>query len=109
MKLPTEDKYLMSKPEFESELIVLLGGYIAEKIIFKETTTGASNDLRVASDLARKMVTKYGMSDTLGPITFGEKDELIGFLYIGTPKSPQSVKPRPDPMQFTTQWTGPIG
>lgn len=77
LKLPTEDKYLRSKPEFESELIVLLGGYIAEKIIFKETTTGASNDLRVASDLARKMVTKYGMSDTLGPITFGEKDELV--------------------------------
>ena len=40
---------------------------------------------------------------------FGDKDELVGFLYIGTPKSPQSVKPRPDPMQFTTQWTGPIG
>lgn len=40
---------------------------------------------------------------------FGEKDELVGFLYIGTPKSPQSVKPRPDSMQFTTQWTGPIG
>ena len=45
--------------------------------MFKQTTTGASNDLKVASDLARRMVTQYGMSDTLGPITFGEKEELV--------------------------------
>ena len=75
--MPTEDKHLRSKPEFESELAVLLGGYVSEKTIFKNVTTGASNDLRVASDLARQMVTQYGMSDALGPITFGEKDELI--------------------------------
>jgi cell division protease FtsH len=55
----------------------LLGGYAAEKLVFKETTTGASNDLQRASDLARRMVTQYGMSDTLGPITFGEKEELV--------------------------------
>ncbi len=77
LKLPTEDKHLRTKSEFESELAVFLGGYAAEKIIFKELTTGASNDLRVASDLARKMITQYGMSDALGPITFGEKDELV--------------------------------
>lgn len=77
LKLPTEDKHLRSKPEFESELAVLLGGYISEKTIFKNVTTGASNDLKVASDLARRMVTRYGMSDALGPITFGEKDELV--------------------------------
>lgn len=77
LKLPTEDKHLRTKSEFESELAVLLGGYAAERIIFKELTTGASNDLRVASDLARKMITQYGMSDTLGPITFGEKEELV--------------------------------
>lgn len=77
LKLPTEDKHLRSKPEFESELAVLLGGYASEKTIFKNVTTGASNDLKVASDLARRMVTQYGMSDALGPITFGEKDELI--------------------------------
>ncbi len=77
LKLPTEDKHLKSRPEFEAELAVLLGGYAAEKLIFKETTTGASNDLKVASDLARRMVTQYGMSDTLGPITFGEKEELV--------------------------------
>ena len=77
LKLPTEDKHLRSKVEFESELAVLLGGYAAEKTIFKDTTTGASNDLKVASDLARKMVTQFGMSDKLGPITYGEKDELV--------------------------------
>ena len=77
LKLPTEDKHLRSRSEFESELAVLLGGFVAEKIIFKDTTTGASNDLKVASDLARRMITQYGMSDELGPITFGEKEELI--------------------------------
>ena len=75
--MASEDKHLRSKPEFESELAVLLGGYAAEKLIFKQITTGASNDLKVASDLARRMVTQYGMSDALGPITFGEKDELV--------------------------------
>lgn len=77
LKLPSEDKHLKTKPEFESELAVLLGGYASEKLIFKEVTTGASNDLRVASEVARKMVTEYGMSDSLGPVTYGEKDELV--------------------------------
>ena len=77
LKLPAEDKHLRSRSEFESELAVLLSGYAAEKIVFKDTTTGASNDLKVASDLARRMITQYGMSDNLGPITFGEKEELV--------------------------------
>lgn len=77
LKLPTEDKHLKSKSEFESELAVLLGGYTAEKLIFKELTTGASNDLKVASELARKMVTQYGMSEKLGPVVFGEQQELV--------------------------------
>jgi len=77
LKLPSEDKHMKSRAEFESELAVLLGGYVAEKTIFKDTTTGATNDLKVASDLARKMVTQFGMSDKLGPITYGEKDELV--------------------------------
>ena len=77
LKVPSEDKHLKSRPEFETELAVLLAGYAAEKLVFKETTTGASNDLKVASDLARRMVTQYGMSDSLGPIAFGEKDELV--------------------------------
>ena len=53
-----------------------MGGYSAEKLVFNELTTGASNDLRQASDLARNLVMKYGMSE-LGPITFGEKEELV--------------------------------
>lgn len=77
LKLPSEDKHLRSKTEYESELAVLLGGYAAEKTIFKDTTTGASSDLRIASDLARRMITQFGMSEKLGPITFGEKDELV--------------------------------
>jgi len=77
LKLPSEDKYLRSRSEFESELAVLLGGYSAEKLIYKEMTTGASNDLKVASELARKMVTKFGMSEKLGPITFGNQSELV--------------------------------
>ncbi len=77
LKLPSEEKHLKSKSEYESELAVLLGGYTAEKLIFKDTTTGASNDLRVASELARKMVTEFGMSEKLGPVTYGDRDELI--------------------------------
>lgn len=77
MKLPKEEKYLRSKAEFQAEIAVLLAGYAAEKLIFKETTTGASNDLRVASDLARQMITRFGMSDSLGPVTYGEKEELV--------------------------------
>jgi cell division protease FtsH len=77
LKLPSEDKHLRSKSEFVDELAVLLGGYCAEKLIFNELTTGASNDLKIASDLARDLVTKYGMSEKLGPVTFGDSNELI--------------------------------
>jgi cell division protease FtsH len=77
LKLPTEDKHLRSRSEFESELAVLLGGYTAERLVFNELTTGASNDLKVASDLARKMVTEYGMSDKLGPINFNNGNDVV--------------------------------
>ena len=76
-KLPSEDKHLRTKKEFESELSVLLGGYIAEELVNKDVTTGAANDLKVASELARQMVTQYGMSEKLGPITFGSQTESI--------------------------------
>jgi cell division protease FtsH len=77
LKLPTEDKHLRSRSEFESELAVLLGGYTAEKIVFKELTTGASNDLKVASELARKMVTQYGMSDKIGPVVYKQGEDMV--------------------------------
>lgn len=74
--LPEEDKHLVSKSKFEDELCSLLGGYTAEEVFFGEMTTGASNDLQKASELARNMVTKYGMS-TLGPIIFGKPNEEV--------------------------------
>jgi cell division protease FtsH len=77
LKLPSQDKYLKSKSEFEAELAVLLAGHTTEEVIFDELTTGASNDLRVASDLARRMVTQYGMSEKLGPLSYGETHESI--------------------------------
>jgi cell division protease FtsH len=77
MKLPSEDKSLRTKSEFEAELAVLLGGYSAEQLVYKELTTGASNDLKKASELARQMVTQYGMSEKLGPLTFGHEHENI--------------------------------
>jgi len=76
LKTPTEEKRIKSKKEFLAEIATLLGGYCAEKIKFGEITTGASNDLRKASELARRLVKEYGMS-SLGPISFGEREELI--------------------------------
>ena len=70
MKLPAEDKNLHSKSEFLADLAVSLGGYATEKLIFNELTTGASSDLKVATNLARRLVTSYGMSENLPPMTF---------------------------------------
>ncbi len=77
MPLPEDDRYLMQRSKFEDELAGLLGGRAAEELIFNDITTGASNDLERATRLARKMVTEYGMSDKLGPLTFGHKEELV--------------------------------
>jgi cell division protease FtsH len=76
LKMPAEEKQLKTKTEFLSEMATLLGGYCAELIKFKDMTTGASNDLERASDLARKLVKQYGMSK-FGPIVFGEREESI--------------------------------
>jgi cell division protease FtsH len=77
MALPTEDRYLQSKTEFEDKIAGLLGGNVAERLIFGDTTTGASNDIEKATMLARRMVTEFGMSDRLGPLSFGKRDELV--------------------------------
>ncbi len=77
LKLPIEDRHLHSRSEFIDELAVLIGGYAAEELVFKELTTGASSDLLKATELARKLVTKYGMSEKLGPMTFGGREELV--------------------------------
>jgi len=76
LKTPSEEKKMKSKSEFLSELAVLLGGYSAEQLQFGEITTGASNDLEKASNLAKKLVKKYGMSD-LGPISYGGEKEAV--------------------------------
>ncbi len=76
LKTPTKERKMKTKQEFITEIATLLGGYCAEKIKFGEVTTGASNDLKKASELARKLVKEYGMS-SLGPISFGEKEEMI--------------------------------
>ncbi len=70
LKLPFEDKKMQSRKEFLDDIVVSLGGYVAEKIVFDDITTGASNDLQVLSSLARDMVSKYGMSEKIGPVSF---------------------------------------
>jgi cell division protease FtsH len=77
MGLPTEDRYLKSKTEFEDEIAGMLGGNASERLVFGDTTTGSSNDIEKATDRARRMVTEYGMSDRLGPLSFGKRDELV--------------------------------
>ncbi len=77
LKLPTEDKHLRTKTEFVEELAVLMGGYTAEQLVFQDITTGASSDLQQATELARRLVMRLGMSEKLGPRTFGEQEELI--------------------------------
>jgi len=77
IKMPEKEKYLKFKSEFLDNLAALLSGYAAEKEIFNEVTTGASNDLKEATNLAKKLATQFGMSDLLGPRTFGKNNELV--------------------------------
>jgi cell division protease FtsH len=77
LKMPNEDRHFKAKSEFKAELVTLLGGYTAEEIIFKEVSTGASNDLEVATALAHNLVTRYGMSDKLGPLSLGKSETML--------------------------------
>jgi cell division protease FtsH len=77
MQLPIDEKYTHSKKFLENTLCILFGGRIAEQLVFNEITTGAGNDLERATDLARRMVCEWGMSDELGPLTYGKKEEQI--------------------------------
>lgn len=77
LKLPTEERRLKTRAQFLADLAVAFGGYAAEAQTFKDLTTGSSNDIRQATELAHHMVSRYGMSDRLGPRTFGKSEELI--------------------------------
>jgi cell division protease FtsH len=77
LALPEDDRRLMSKAKFKDDLAFALGGRATEELIFEDVTTGAANDLERVTDLARAMVTRYGMSEKLGPMTFGQKEELV--------------------------------
>ncbi|MCH8939497.1 MAG: ATP-dependent zinc metalloprotease FtsH [Chloroflexi bacterium] len=75
--LPEEDRHMWSKAQFKDRLAMAMGGRVAEELIFIDITTGASNDLEIATNIARQMVTRYGMSEKLGPRTFGKREEMI--------------------------------
>ncbi len=77
LKLPEKDKHLHSKSEFLADIVVSLGGRVAEEEVFGEITTGASSDLTQATKIAKRLVTQYGMSEELGPRTFGHREEMV--------------------------------
>lgn len=79
IQLPLQDKYLYSKEELDAKLVVFMGGRVAEEMFFNKKTTGASNDIEIATEIARKMVCRFGMSD-LGPLNFGQKE---GEVFLG--------------------------
>ena len=87
-KLPSEDRHLFSRSYFLDEIATAMGGYAAEQMVFSEVTTGPHSDLEIASTIARDLVTRYGMSEKVGPTVFGERQELV-FLgkEIGTEKN----------------------
>ena len=76
--LPQEDRYFRTRKEFEDDIAAALGGWVAEQLhLGGDATTGASNDIEKATEMARRMVTKFGMSEKLGPLQYGKTDELI--------------------------------
>jgi cell division protease FtsH len=77
MTLPKEDRSYLTKTEMQEQLIHLLGGRVAEKLVLHDISTGASNDLERATNIARAMVTKYGMSDKIGPINYSTSEEVF--------------------------------
>ncbi len=90
MEMPEEDRHLMSKPALEQRLAVMLGGRAAELAIFQQTSTGASNDLERATDLARRMVTEFGMSEALGPVRYAGP---AGSGYLGHQAASRNLSP----------------
>ena len=84
MILPKEDRYYVTKTDMEEQLIHLLGGRVAEKLVLGDISTGASNDLERATAIARDMVSRYGMTDAIGPVNFSHGDEVFLGREYGT-------------------------
>lgn len=93
LALPETDRYLVTRSELRDQLTMLLGGRVAEEMIFEEPTTGAQDDLQKATEVARQMVSEYGMSDTFGPISLGPKSHevFLGRDYSASPEYSDSV------------------
>jgi len=94
LQMPVEDRFLMSKEEIQAQIATLLGGRSAEEVIFGSITTGASNDLQRATELAEQMVTSYGMSNILGPLAYQQRkgDFLGGGMNSGRTVSPATAE-----------------
>ncbi len=93
LQMPSEDRFLMSKEDLEAQIATLLGGRSAEELIFGSITTGASNDLQRATELAEQMVTTYGMSETLGPLAYQQRrNDFLGGMNSGRTVSPQTAE-----------------
>jgi len=75
--LPTDEKHNYPKEFLLNEIAIMMGGRVAEEVVFGQITTGAGNDIERATELARKMVCEWGMSERLGPLTFGKREEMI--------------------------------
>jgi cell division protease FtsH len=97
LALPTEDKHMQSRSELTDELAMLLGGRTAEELVFGDPTTGAQNDIERASQIARAMVTEFGMADTIGPLQLGlrQGDSFLGHDF-GSPNYSDDVANRID-------------
>ncbi len=92
LNLPLTERKLQTRQEFLDDIAVSLGGYVTEKMIFGDVSTGPSNDLQVSSALARNMVTKYGMSDEIGPVALEENGGKISYIGAGTTNKEHSEK-----------------
>ena len=96
LSLPGEDKSYMTKREMNEEIVTLLGGRVAEKLVLEDISTGASNDIERATKVARNMIMRYGFSEKLGPIVYGhdENEIFLGRDFSSTPSYSETSPPR---------------
>ncbi|MGD2176173.1 MAG: cell division protein FtsH, partial [Candidatus Brocadiaceae bacterium] len=95
MQMPTEDRYVLRRGELMDRMAVMLGGRAAEEVVFGEVSTGANNDLQKATDLAREMVTRFGMCEEIGPLSYASRDRSSGVspeIQFGKPWSERTAR-----------------